>query len=265
MGWLIGIGLLAAAGWIGGLLAGLFGVGVGVVLVPAALLAAPAFEVAPEVALKLGLGTALALTLPTSLLAALRQHRAGRFDRALFRRWGPPLLAGACLGTWLAAVAPAGWLGAVFGVLALLIAAYLGLLPPAARIAAAPPAGVAGALVPAAVGGCSVMMGVGGGTLGVPAMCLLGVPIGAAVATAAGFGVLVSAPATVGLILAGMEVAGRPWGSLGWVSLPMAALLLPIALAATPVGVRLAGRLPPVLLRRAFALFMAAVGLKMLL
>lgn len=257
MEWLI----LLAGGALGGLLAGLFGVGIGVALVPAAALAAPFAGIAPDVALRLGLGTALALTVPTSALAAWRQHQRGALDLALLRRWAWPILAGAALGAALVAVVPAAWLARIFGVLALVVAGYLAFWPPGAVLAPRPPGGA----VPVAVGCFSALMGVGGGTLGVPVMVLCGVPIGTAVATASGFGVLVAGPATLGLLLAGWGVAGRPWGSLGWVSLPLLALLLPVAIATTPLGVRLAARLPARALRLAFAAFMALVGAKMLL
>ncbi len=260
MEWLAAVLLLGAAGWLGGLLAGLFGVGMGVALVPAMVAAAPLLGVAPAVAVKLALGTSLALTVPTSALAAWRQHRAGRLDQALFRAWLPGMAAGVLAGTLAAAVVPAEALALLFGVLALAVAACLA--APQARLRDAPPAVPA---LPAAVGGLSVLMGVGGGTLGVPAMSLFGVPIGRAVATAAAFGVVVSAPATLGLVVAGWGAAGRPWGSLGWVSLPVVALVLPLALWAAPMGVRLAEQARPLLLRRAFALFMALVGCRMLL
>ncbi len=255
------VALLLAAGALGGLLAGLFGVGMGVALVPAAVLAGPLLGVAPDVALRLGLGTALALTLPTSALAAWRQHARGALDVALFRRWAWPLLAGAVLGAVAVAFVPAAWLARVFGVLALVVAGYLAFWPAGSVLAARPPGGA----LPVSVGCFSALMGVGGGTLGVPAMVLFGVPIGTAVATASGFGVLVAGPAALGLMAAGWGVEGRPWGSLGWVSLPMVALLLPVAMAATPLGVRLAGRLPARVLRLAFAGFMALVGVKMLM
>jgi uncharacterized membrane protein YfcA len=255
------VALLLAAGALGGLLAGLFGVGMGVTLVPAAVLAGPLLGVAPDVALRLGLGTALALTLPTSALAAWRQHARGALDVALFRRWAWPLLAGAVLGAAAVALVPAWVLARVFGVLALAVAGYLAFWPAGSVLVARPPGGA----LPVGLGCFSALMGVGGGTLGVPAMVLCGVPIGTAVATAAGFGVLVAGPAALGLMAAGWGVAGRPWGSLGWVSLPMLGLLLPVALATTPWGVRLAARLPARMLRLGFACFMALLGAKMLL
>ncbi len=264
MEWLWLVPGLLAAGAVGGVLAGLFGVGVGVVLVPvmAGLLPLPGVDEA--LLIKLAIGTSLAMTAPTSWLAAQRHARGGTLDAGLLRRWAPGMVLGVLAGVALAGLVPGAVLIAVFGVTSLLVAFYVGLAGPGWRLGEAVPKGLGGQGLAALVGGVSAAMGVGGGTLGVPALVLFGVPVARAVGTAGGFGVLIAVPATLGMIGAGWGLPGRGFGALGFVSLPGVALMLPVAMLATPWGVRLAQRLPARLLRSSFAVLMALLGLRML-
>jgi uncharacterized membrane protein YfcA len=107
------------------------------------------------------------------------------------------------------------------------------------------------------------MMGIGGGTLGVPLLSLLGYPIRAAVATASAFGVIIAIPATIGLIWGGWSDPRVPPFSLGYVSLIGFALIAPTSIIATPWGVKLAHTIPPLLLKRAFAVFLAITSARM--
>ncbi len=262
MDWLALAPGLILAGAAGGVLAGLFGIGVGVVLVPvmAGLLPLPGVEEALRI--KLAIGTSLAMTVPTSWLAARGHAARGTLDAGLLRRLAPGMLLGVGLGVVLAGWVPGGVLVLVFGAVALLVAGLF--LLPGARIAAALPGGLWGQALAAGVGGVSAMMGVGGGTLGVPALVLFGVPVGRAIGTAAGFGVMIALPASLGFVLAGWGLEGRGAGALGFVSLPGVALMLPPAMLATPFGVALAQRLSARVLRHSFAAGMAAIGLRML-
>ena len=107
------------------------------------------------------------------------------------------------------------------------------------------------------------MMGIGGGTLGVPLLSMFGYPIRQAVATASAFGLIISIPATIGFVLGGWSDARVPPFSLGYVSLIGFALIAPTSILATPWGVKLAHTIPPLWLKRAFAVFLAATSLRM--
>lgn len=255
---------LALAGAAGGFLAGLFGLGVGVVLVPVMVALPLTPGVTPDSQMKVALAVSLAVTVPTSALAMIAHARRGALDMKLLKALAPGMLAGVMLGCWGATVLPAGVLQAVFGVVALAVACWLGLAGAHPHMAHALPPEPWRALISAIVGGVSAMMGVGGGTLGVPALVLFGSPIGPAVALGSGFGVLIASPATLGLIWAGLDAPGRPLYGVGYLDLLVVAIVLPVALLATPLGARMAHRLPPVLLRRGFAGFMGLVGIKML-
>jgi uncharacterized membrane protein YfcA len=109
----------------------------------------------------------------------------------------------------------------------------------------------------------SAMMGIGGGTLGVPILSMFGYPIRSAVVTSSVFGLIISVPATIGFIWGGWNDPNVPPYSLGYVSLVGFALIVPTSIIATPWGVKLAHTIPPIWLKRAFAVFLAATSIRM--
>jgi uncharacterized membrane protein YfcA len=114
------------------------------------------------------------------------------------------------------------------------------------------------------IGAISVLMGIGGGTLSVPTLTLFGVPIRRAVGTAAAIGLIIAVPGAIGFALAGWGQAGLPPGSLGFVNLIGFALVAPLSMSLAPLGARLAHTIPRAWLSRAFALFLAITGVRML-
>ena len=254
---LFGTGLLA------GVMAGLLGVGGGIVIVPVLDAVLIGAGVAPAWSLNVAVATSLATIVPTSIASARAHHARGAIDWPLARRWGPAIASGALLGGLLAARAPSAWLAALFGSVAVVVALKMFLPFDHLRLAAAPPRGLPGAAIGAGIGATSAMMGIGGGTLAVPAMILAGEPIHRAVATAALFGLLISAPGTLTYLLAS-PVAALPAGTVGLVHLPGAALIALATIATAPLGARLAHRLPARALSMAFGAFLALVAARML-
>ena len=108
-------------------------------------------------------------------------------------------------------------------------------------------------------------MGIGGGTLGVPTMAAFNYPIHRAVGTASAFGIVIAVPAVIGFIVSGWDVPGRPPLSLGYVSLIATAIILPFTTYFAPMGARLAHALEPKWVKRAFAIFLTATAIKMLM
>lgn len=255
--------LLATVGLFAGVLAGLLGVGGGIVIVPALYHVLSYLEVDPAVRMHLAVGTSLATIIPTSIRSVLGHHKRGAVDPALLRRWAVPLLVGVMGGTWLATVAGRGGLMSVFAVVALVVAVHMAFGRAEWRLAAELPKGHAGNAIPAIIGALSAMMGIGGGTLSVPVLTLFAYPIHRAVATAAGFGFLISVPATIGFIAAGWGDGRLPEGTIGYVSVIGFALIVPATLLSVPLGVRLAHWMNEILLRRAFALFLALTAVRM--
>jgi uncharacterized protein len=255
---------IATAGLAAGLIAGLFGVGGGVVLVPVLFYTFRGTGVPEDLCAHLAVATSLGTMIPTSLRSMSAHRKAGAVDETILRGWLPWIGIGAGLGALAAAQISGAGLLIVFGVLALLVAANMAFGSDQWRVAQAMPTGAAQAGVAGTVGFLSAMMGIGGGAFGVTIMTLCGRAIHQAVATASGFGWAIAAPATVVNIAAGWGLAGLPAGSLGYVNGLAFVLLSGLSLVTAPIGARLAHRLDRVLLKRLFAAFLALMALNLL-
>jgi uncharacterized protein len=151
----------------------------------------------------------------------------------------------------------------IFGVVAILVAVNLA-IPQTLVIARELPHVVVQWFLALINGVISALMGIGGGTLGVPILAAFSFPIHRAVGTASAFGLLIAIPAVVGFAIAGWDDPGRPPLSIGYISLPAAAIILPFTILLAPVGARLAHALEPKWVKRAFALFLAITAIRML-
>ncbi|UWQ19569.1 sulfite exporter TauE/SafE family protein [Jannaschia sp. M317] len=257
------IGLLIT-GAIAGVLAGLLGVGGGIVIVPVLIVFAEIFDVPRDVAMLTVVGTSLATIIPTSMSSARAHRRKGSIDTGILRGWVVAIFLGALAGGFASRVFGSDGLTIVFGVVALAVSVNLA-LPRTMQLAPAPPASAAGrAAIAAPIGFTSALMGIGGGTLSVPVMTMLSVPVHRAVGTASVFGLAIAVPAVVGFVWAGWGVEGRPPGSLGFVNLPAAVVLFSTSVLTAPFGATLAHKLDARKLKLAFAGFLFLSGLRML-
>ena len=256
---------LLAAGVVAGILAGLLGVGGGIVLVPVLFYVFSALGVSPEVKMHMAVGTSLMSMIPTSIRSALAHRKHGAVDEDLLRRWAGPAFAGAVAGILIAAWAKGPVLMAIFAVFASLAALHMAFGKESWRLASQLPGRVGQSIMAFVIACVSVMMGIGGGTFTVPTLTLFGYPIHRAVGTAAAIGVLIAVPGAIGFALSGLGAADRPAYSLGYASLLGVALIVPSTFIAAPWGATLAHRLDRVWLRRAFAVFLGATGVKMAL
>jgi uncharacterized membrane protein YfcA len=257
------VAALTAAGAFAGLLAGLLGVGGGIVIVPALFHLFSLLEVAEAVKMHLAVGTSLATIIATSLSSIRAHAKRGAVDWSILKGWGPWIAVGVAAGTAIAASVSGDALSAVFAAVALIVAVYMAFAPDGLRLASQPPRGPARAGIAGLIGAISAMMGIGGGTLTVPTLVLSSVPVHRAVGTAAAVGLIIAVPGAIGFIIAGWGAAGLPWGSLGYVSVLGFAVIVPTTVAVAPLGARLAHAIDKVLLRRLFALFLAITALRM--
>lgn len=252
---------MAAAGVAAGLVAGLFGVGGGTVVVPALFYAFAVLGVGGEGNLHTAVGTSLAVIVATSL-RSLHAHRGhGAVDEAVLKTWTPWVALGGLIGAGVAGFASMGALGVIYAVCLIVVAAQMGLLPERVTLRSDLPTGWGRRLVGFGIGLLSAMMGVGGGSLGGMTMTLCGRPIHQAVATASGFGLAIGIPASLGFVATGWEAAGRPPLSLGYVNVPGAVVMGLMTVMTAPLGARLAHRLDRRTLRRSFAVFLAVTAL----
>ncbi|MBB5519776.1 sulfite exporter TauE/SafE family protein [Amphiplicatus metriothermophilus] len=254
-----------AAGLAAGFAGGLFGIGGGIVTVPALYAVFRAYDVAPEPSLKTAIGTSLAVIIITSLRALRAHHLAGYVDIGVLRAWAPWIAAGAVAGGLTARWIPVEALTVVFTVGALFIAwrRLTGSAPPPpdrtrdlSSKAVHIPMGFGTGLF-------SSLMGLGGGAVGVMVMAWSGRSMRQAVATASGFGVAVAAPGTAGFIVSGLGAEGLPPLSLGHVNLLAFAAMAAMTAISAPLGARAAHRIDGDLLSRLFGVYvgLAALGL----
>lgn len=243
-----------------GVLAGLFGVGGGLIIVPVLVLSFTSQGMPAEILTHLAVGTSLATIVFTSINSLLEHHRKGAVRWPLFRWLTLGILLGAALGGMTAALIQGPLLQKIIGTFAIIIAAQLALdlKPKASRgVPGKPTLTVAGAVI----GWASSIFGIGGGSLTVPFLVWRSVPIQQAVATSAACGLPIAIAGALSFMYTGWENPNLPQWSVGFVYLPA---LLGIALTSmffARFGARLAHRLSPLLLKRLFALLLLSVGL----
>lgn len=256
--------LLLVIGAVAGLLAGLLGVGGGIVLVAAFFYAFQGLGYDGPQLMQLCLATSLATIIVTSTRSVLSHNRKGAVDWQVLRSWAPGIAMGAVLGVWVAARLGSSTLQAIFGVLGICTGLYMAFGRAEWRLGTAMPAGLRRMLISPVVGFLSVLMGIGGGSFGVPLMTLYNTPIHRAVATAAGFGVLIAVPSVIGFLLVPIDPAHRPPFTFGSVNFPAFLVVISMTLITTPFGVRMAHAMDPKPLKRVFAVFLIVVALNML-
>jgi uncharacterized membrane protein YfcA len=252
-----------AAGIVTGVLAGLFGVGGGAVIVPVLFEVFRLIGVPDEVRMQLCVGTSLAIIVPTAV-RSYRAHRAkGLVVGAVLRSWAVPAVFGVAAGSVMAAFAPAQVFELAFVVIAGVIATKLLVGRETWVLGRSLPGPAAMKGYGFFVGLASSLMGISGGSLATMVMTLYGVPIHNAVATSAGLGVPITIAGTLGYLIAGLSHrAFLPPLSLGFVSIIGVVLIAPISSWVAPFGARLAHALPRRRLEIAFGLFLIAASLR---
>ncbi len=256
--------LLAATGAFAGILAGLLGVGGGIVLVTAFFYVFDALGYDSPQIMQICLATSLATIIVTSVRSVLSHHAKGAVDWSILRRWAPGIVLGAALGVLVASMLRTVTLQLIFAGLAFVVALYMAFGRPSWRLGSEMPKGPFVWAVSPVVGLLSVLMGIGGGSFGVPLMTLHGVPMHRAVATAAGFGVIIAVPGVAGFLMLDVPPEGRPPLTVGAVNIPAFLLIIAMTLLTTPLGVRMAHALDPRPLRRIFAVFLMVVAANMM-
>ncbi len=248
--------LMLATGCVAGVLAGLFGIGGGIVIVPVLEGALGILGVDPAIRMHVAVATSLATIIPTSISSARAHHRRGAVDFAIVKRWAIFVLIGALLGAWIAARLHSRVLAIVFASLAFLVALKMIFMPNGRNLTDDVPRGLWVPIIPSLIGCLSSMMGIGGGTFSVMSLTLFNQPIHRAVGTAALFGLVISLPGTLGFIVTGFNDTRLPPGSLGYVNLIGVALIAPATVLAAPLGAKLAHKFSARRLSLLFGLFL---------
>ncbi len=254
-----------AVGVLTGILAGLFGVGGGGVIVPVLFEVFGLLGVPEEVRMQLCIGTSLAIILPTTL-RSYRAHRVrGLVIPHVLQSWTVPAVAGVAVGSLAAAFAPAGLFRGAFALIVGIIAAKLLIGRESWVVASEPPGRALMRLYGFGIGLASALMGISGGSLVAMILTLYGKPIHNSVATSAGLGVPITIAGTLGYCLAGLpHQALLPPLSVGFVSVIGVAMIAPVSSYVAPIGARLAHALPRRWLEIAFGLFLLLAAARFL-
>jgi len=256
---------IAGAGILVGILAGLFGIGGGSIIVPVLYEVFRVLEVPDDIRMQLCIGTSLAIIVPTTVRSYLEHKKKGAVIPQVVRLWALPAIAGVAVGSITASFAPA----AVFKIAFVVFVAFIGTkmifggdrwnlgtqLPGRALLT----------LFGFITGLFSSLVGVSGGALSNAVLTLYGESMQRAVATSAGVGVPITIAGTIGYMFAGWpQMAQLPPFSIGFVSLIGFVLMAPVSSFTTRYGVRLAHWLPRRQLEIAFGIFLMLAGLRFL-
>lgn len=231
---------LIVVGLIAGVLAGMFGIGGGIVTVPALEAVLSYLGIDPAIRMHIAVATSLAVIVPTSITSAYAHHRRGSVNLDIVKRWAIYVMGGALIGAWIASQVHSNVLALVFALLALFTAVKLILFPENRNLTQSVPDAPWVPVIPTMIGSFSSMMGVGGGTFSVIALTLFNHPIHRAVGTAALFGFIIALPGMVGFFITGLDDLRIPPGNLGYVSLFGFALIAPPTVLMAPLGARIA-------------------------
>lgn len=261
---LTSLALFAATGALAGFLAGLLGIGGGMVLVPALIFSFQAQGVSPSVLTHLAIGTSLASIVLTSISSVRTHHAQGGVDVTLFKQLALGLIIGSWLGAQIAHALPARALQLIIGIFAV----WTGLKMFRGSKPAAADAPLPGALELNAVGGligvASAIFGIGGGSLMVPYLVKQGVAMRRAVGTAAACGFPIAIAGMVGFMFSGWGLSALPAGSTGYIYWPALAGIALTSMLAAHGGALMAHRLPSAQLKRAFGVLLIVVGIRFL-
>lgn len=246
-----------------GFLAGLFGIGGGMIMVPMLVFVFTAKGFPAEHMMHLSLATSMATIVFTSLSSVRAHHRHAAVDWRVARAMAPGIVVGALAATLIAGFIPTRPLAIAFTAFMFYAAAqmFFEVKPKPSRQLPGP-AGLFG--VGAGIGALSSVLAAGGAFLSIPFLARCNVPLKRAVGTAAANGFPIAAAGTAGYVLNGLRVDNLPEGSLGFVYLPALALIVLASMPMAPLGARLAHRLPVRRLRIVFALMLFAIALRML-
>ena len=260
------LAIFLATGAVAGIMAGLFGVGGGLIIVPALAWLLPRQGVEAGVVMQLAIGTSLAVIAATSVSSTLAHHRRSGVLWPVLLRLTPGLMAGAIAGGFVADVLSGGALKKIVGIGALLVSVQMLFdLKPETPREPRPPGSIELLGAGSVIGALAALIGIGGGSLTVPYLSLRGIGMREAVGTAAAAGMPIAWAGAAGFMLAGHGQTGLPAWTIGYVSLGGFAGIAAASVLTAPLGARLAHTLPPKTLKRAFALMLFLIGLTMLL
>ena len=254
---------LLSTGVIAGLLAGLLGVGGGIVIVPVLYHVFTLLGIDETLKMHIAVGTSLATIVPTSIASSIAHYKKGNIDKNLVSQLIPGVLVGVIVGTYSSGLISSGALTIIFAVIALMVSGNMILGSKSFQINDRLPSRPGTTLIATCIGSLSALMGIGGGTLSVPILNAFKVPMHKAVGTGAALGILISIPGSAGFIYNGLGAENLPPLSIGYLNLIGFALITPTTMKMAPIGAEIGHKIDQNLLKKLFAVFLGLTSLKM--
>jgi len=255
--------ILAIAATISGFIAGLLGVGGGIIMVPALYYAFTVMDFDIATRMHLSLGTSLAIIIPTSIMSAKTHMKFNAVDFKLIKSFGIFIVLGVMLGTVLASNLKTPPLVLFFSFFAFLVGLFFIFFREKVGANPRPISQTFKVVIGMGLGFFAVPLGIGGGSLGVPAMRLFGYPIKTAIGTSAAIGFLISIFGAMSMSFSGFffDTVNTPL-SLGYVNLPGILVFVPVTMLMAPIGARLVHRTDKSLLSKIFGVFLLIIAVR---
>lgn len=257
---------LALCGVVGGFLAGLLGIGGGMIFVPVFYYVFTVFfKVSPDVAMMLAAGTSLTCMIPTSITAAIAQYKRGNTNIETIKTWAPGMILGVLTGSLISSFYGGQWLAILFGVVMILNALNTFFRAKAKPMFDSLPGKFWQRVIGFLIACFSVMLGIGGGTLTVPVLNACSEEPHRSVGTSSAVSLFVCVPGAIILFATGTTPENAPVFTLGYVSFLAAVCVVPCSMFMATFGVAIGKKIAPATLKRIFALALFCVAVRMLI
>lgn len=262
--------ILSISGIVAGFLAGLLGVGGGIIFVPVLTFVFESLlHIEPGIAIVMATATSLVTMIPTTMSSCISHYRKQNLDFALIKKWFIFLIIGVVFGRIFAGICGGLWLTVLFGIIMFAAAINMMFFAKAKPLFSHLPPMPGQAIIAFLISSISVMLGIGGGTLTVPTLSIFNVDTRKAVGTASTIGMLVAIPGAITTILTDVStnytIPNAPILTFGHTCFLAALCIIPFSIATAPLGVKINKMCPPHFIKRLFAILLIFTGCKMLI
>lgn len=268
MDWVMLLGGMFMLAATAGFLAGLLGIGGGLVLVPGLYFVFTSLGFDSPHIMHLAVGTSLSTIMATGLSSAMAHHRRGNVRFDLIKSIGIGMVMGVVIGTLIASLVTGLWLKVFFAFTLVILAGMMRLNPDKMKKKREMPSQPWPAIAGTGIGIVSTLMGIGGAALNVPYMTMHNVRIHQAIGSASAMGLLIAIPGALGFFIIGLlnsESGGSlPPFSFGYINILALSVIVPVTVLFAPLGVRFGHSLSISKMRQIFSIFMIIIALRMI-
>ena len=256
---------IAISGILSGIIAGLFGVGGGIILVPAIVITLEFLDYSPSITMHLAVATSLAIIVPTAISSSFGHHKKGVIDYEIIRSLYLTIIIGSILGGIMAQRIPGDGLRLIFGLAAAFSSINMMRKTQFTIGKSMPKNNLVNSSIGFSIGSISSMIGIGGGAFFVPLLNGFSVSHHKATGTAAFLGLVIAVPGTIVFSFADTHLLSFPPWSFGMISLPIFLIFVPLTIIGAQFGVIIAHKLDGLLLRRLFSIFLFLMAIRMII